>query len=540
MRSSRADLSCREATTSSLGELGGLGTGGDVIHPRRARTNLRLYGARSRLLGVALTAPLRIRRHHHDWDLERVLSAIRASVSETPASPRMETRAPTFGKAKASTVGVAVRHHALWTTIDSLRPSPRTLYIALPYRQASGSTAPRPFINDTLRTRQWTIRAPDDRRTRPPVLSPRHVVSFSPVPPSGSQALDLPWLTVSIAPSPPSVSPPYNLHHAPISPHVAYPPTRLGSSDPSPPIRRPFSRSTFSEPPRIRLRRPQATICCRSVPNARKTQSLRTTSWSCPQRPPRPAHIHHRVLVHAPRQAITIMRPKPSPRAGPTPFLRASGSSVIASFTPPLITHKPRTSQRLPNGDFIPLRAILAQSSSGAASTSTIFPSSTASSFLAWLFHEARQTTLYSLHSHANFSLNELTLVLVHIMDHDHFFALRAMPTLTSLYLHICIYITDELLSFLTYGPDTNTVLPTLEYIMLADSEREFSEPVMLRMVESRWGEIRTNFFGRAVPASTSKLQRSVPQRIKKLVGEGLKFEYENFKRCRRKLLGLE
>jgi hypothetical protein len=54
----------REATTSFLGELGGLSTGGDAIHPRRVR-NLRLYGARTRLLGVALKAPLRVRRQHH-------------------------------------------------------------------------------------------------------------------------------------------------------------------------------------------------------------------------------------------------------------------------------------------------------------------------------------------------------------------------------------------------------------------------------------------------------------------------------------------
>jgi hypothetical protein len=107
----------------------------------------------------------------------------------------------------------------------------------------------------------------------------------------------------------------------PSSPHVASPPTRLGSRNPSPPIQRRFSRSTFSEPPGIRLRRPQATIRLRSGPNARKIRTLRTTSWSHLRRPPRPAHIHRRILVQAPRRVIMIMRLKPSPCAEAAPFL---------------------------------------------------------------------------------------------------------------------------------------------------------------------------------------------------------------------------
>ncbi|KAJ7719068.1 hypothetical protein B0H14DRAFT_3170675 [Mycena olivaceomarginata] len=70
----------REATISFLGELGGLGTGGDAIHPRRTR-NLRATA----LAPVSLAS---LRRVHFamssglsslptDWDLERVLSAIR-------------------------------------------------------------------------------------------------------------------------------------------------------------------------------------------------------------------------------------------------------------------------------------------------------------------------------------------------------------------------------------------------------------------------------------------------------------------------------
>ncbi|KAJ7821037.1 hypothetical protein B0H13DRAFT_2291877 [Mycena leptocephala] len=118
--------------------------------------------------------------------------------------------------------------------------------------------------------------------------------------------------------------------HVSISPHVASPPTRLGSSNPSPPIQRRFSRSTFSEPPGIRLWRPQATIRLRSGPHARKIRTLRTTSWSRPRRPPRPA-----------TQALAMRRP--------APFLRASGSSAIAS-PHPACTHDPRTSLRLLSG----------------------------------------------------------------------------------------------------------------------------------------------------------------------------------------------
>ncbi|KAJ6459216.1 hypothetical protein C8R45DRAFT_1081457 [Mycena sanguinolenta] len=153
-----------------------------------------------------------------------------------------------------------------------------------------------------------------------------------------------------------------------------------------------------------------------------------------------------------------------------------------------------------------------------------------------------------SLYSHSNFSLTKLTLVLIRFMDAERFFAfLRAMPNLTSLYLHLCIPITSKFLSFLTYDPDKNPVLPSLEYIMLADWEQKFSESDMLRMVESRWGptpfargQIRTNlmlpnvrvtntlFFRKAARSPPSELHLSVRKRIAELVEEGLKFEYEN------------
>ncbi|KAJ7824826.1 hypothetical protein B0H14DRAFT_3469037 [Mycena olivaceomarginata] len=81
------------------------------------------------------------------------------------------------------------------------------------------------------------------------------------------------------------------------------------------PHQRRFSHSTFSGPPRIRLWSPQATIRLRSGPRAGKIRTLRTTSWSYPPCPPRPAHIHRRVLAHVP-WAITILRSKPSSSAG--------------------------------------------------------------------------------------------------------------------------------------------------------------------------------------------------------------------------------
>ncbi|KAJ7869509.1 hypothetical protein B0H13DRAFT_2670036 [Mycena leptocephala] len=171
--------------TSFLGQLGGLGTGGDAIHPRRAR-NLRLYGAHARLRGVAPTGSLRVRYR----DLERVLSAIRASVSEAPANPGMGnkvhtpsrpplpdhlyfhnvfvaqataecTTARTFGKAKASTV--VIRCPAQCATI--VHDGPRSTFADRLYSPAS--------------------------------------------------------IRLSI--------------HVSISPHVASPPMRLGSSNPSPP-----------------------------------------------------------------------------------------------------------------------------------------------------------------------------------------------------------------------------------------------------------------------------------------------------------------
>ncbi|KAF8197187.1 hypothetical protein K438DRAFT_1967435 [Mycena galopus ATCC 62051] len=223
-------------------ELSGLGTDGDTIYLRRAR-NLRLCGARARLLGIDLTGPLPVCRQHHgtfsarissglsssrtDWDLGRVLSAIRASVSETPANPGMGTShrgmhesahiCEVRPRLPPSSFNALLSAQRLNTAI-SLRPPPHTLYIALPYPRASGSTAPRgprPFINDTLHTRRGLINGRYEPLATgalvPRVLSPRYV-SLLPVPPPGSLALDPLSLTVSTVPSPPSVSPPRYLH----------------------------------------------------------------------------------------------------------------------------------------------------------------------------------------------------------------------------------------------------------------------------------------------------------------------------------------
>ncbi|KAJ7817378.1 hypothetical protein B0H14DRAFT_3148301 [Mycena olivaceomarginata] len=75
----------REATMSFLG------TGGDAIHPRRARNLRRAHFAMSPGLSSSPT----------DWDLERVLSAIRASVSEASANPGLVTRPPRNARQRA-------------------------------------------------------------------------------------------------------------------------------------------------------------------------------------------------------------------------------------------------------------------------------------------------------------------------------------------------------------------------------------------------------------------------------------------------------
>jgi hypothetical protein len=203
-------------------------------------------------------------------------------------------------------------------TAASLRPPSQTLYVALPYRQASGSAAPRPFINDTVCTRRGLIDGRYEPLTTgarvPPRAEPKVRRFLLSRPSLRLPALDLPSLTVSTVTSAPSVSPPYYLHTRvdfPVSIHA-------------PRLQQPLSPHTttllpqhFSEPSRIRFWRPQATVCLRNGPSARKIRTLRTTSWSRPRRPPRPGHIHRRVLVHAPSRAITNLRPKPPPRAGP-------------------------------------------------------------------------------------------------------------------------------------------------------------------------------------------------------------------------------
>ncbi|KAF8135286.1 hypothetical protein K438DRAFT_1882765 [Mycena galopus ATCC 62051] len=148
---------------------------------------------------------------------------------------------------------------------------------------------------------------------------------------------------------------------------------------------------------------------------------------------------------------------------------------------------------------------------------------------------QIRQKTLYSLKSNATFSLRKLKLILVRLDDERFFKFLSEMPSLTSLDLHISIAITDNFFRFLTYDSHANAVLPNLEYLRLAEWKQDFSETIMLRMLESRWGstpfkegEVRTNLDHRGVkPAPTSE-HRGVQKRIMELVKEGLKFKYEN------------
>ncbi|KAJ7810642.1 hypothetical protein B0H14DRAFT_1482511 [Mycena olivaceomarginata] len=168
-------------------ELGGLRTGGDAIHPCRAR-NLRLYGARARLLGVTLTGPLRVRRQQRGTFPRRCLQAvvsaercaIRASVSEAPANPGTGTRPPRNARQRArlgrpmlppSPFDALLNAQRVFTAVGLRPPSPYPLHCAaISSGIGSHSTPPvhqrhHPYPS---RPRQWAIRAPEDRRTRTP------------------------------------------------------------------------------------------------------------------------------------------------------------------------------------------------------------------------------------------------------------------------------------------------------------------------------------------------------------------------------------
>ncbi|KAJ7753684.1 hypothetical protein B0H14DRAFT_420945 [Mycena olivaceomarginata] len=127
------------------------------------------------------------------------------------------------------------------------------------------------------RPHQRTTRAPDDRHTRPPRAEPkpRHLYRSL-------------HYVISI--------------HVSISPHIASPPTRFGSSNPSPPNQRRFSPANYNTSPKRSTRGQNTHVAYNELVVS--------------PRPPRPAHIHRRVLAHVPPRAITILRPKPSPRAG--------------------------------------------------------------------------------------------------------------------------------------------------------------------------------------------------------------------------------
>ncbi|KAJ7822186.1 hypothetical protein B0H14DRAFT_3470947 [Mycena olivaceomarginata] len=87
-----------------------------------------------------------------------------------------------------------------------------------------------------------------------------------------------------------------------LHPYASAPATPLAPSNDASPAAPPASPCAFAF---------GATIYLRNSPHAGKIHTLRITSRLRLQRPPRPAHIHHHVLVHAPRWAIMIMRLRP-------------------------------------------------------------------------------------------------------------------------------------------------------------------------------------------------------------------------------------
>jgi hypothetical protein len=136
--------------------------------------------------------------------------------------------------------------------------------------------------------------------------------------------------------------------------------------------------------------------------------------------------------------------------------------------------------------------------------------------------------TIYSLCERGSFALLELKLTFFHMTLPRLSSLLREMPSLVSLELYMSIGITDELLLFLTYDKREKPVLPTLENLVMANGEHQFTELVMLRMLESRW---RTTPLasGRIAARRTAAhgADRKVRARVTELVEEGLKFQYD-------------
>ncbi|KAJ7484538.1 hypothetical protein FB451DRAFT_1232812 [Mycena latifolia] len=144
------------------------------------------------------------------------------------------------------------------------------------------------------------------------------------------------------------------------------------------------------------------------------------------------------------------------------------------------------------------------------------------------------EDTVFLLHTHSSFALHSLILTFFGI-SFTHFSTfLRKMPSLTTLELYQSLTITDALLEFLTFDA-RRPVLPRLERLIMCCPEQHFSEVVLLRMVESRWGAARTplkhvRIDAKSVPvhASTPAVHRRVLARIAALVAKGMHFDYKN------------
>jgi hypothetical protein len=131
-------------------------------------------------------------------------------------------------------------------------------------------------------------------------------------------------------------------------------PRAPASATPLPPYND-ASRRFSCEPPCIRFWCPQANMSSKRSKCAQNTHAAynepvasATPTTSHPHLPPcshpRPEPGHHDLVT----QALATRR-----------ALRAYGSSVITSSTPPHVTHGPRTSPRLLNGDSTPIRPFL-------------------------------------------------------------------------------------------------------------------------------------------------------------------------------------
>ncbi|KAJ7789841.1 hypothetical protein B0H14DRAFT_3572384 [Mycena olivaceomarginata] len=158
------------------------------------------------------------------------------------------------------------------------------------------------------RLHQWTIRAPDDRRTRTPRAEPK----------------------------------PYRLH--PSLHHVSISPRRVSIHAPR--LQQPLSPHPTTLLPQHLQRAPAHSFLAPASYNISSKRSKHAQN----------THAAYNELVTSatPTTSAHIHRPLATRRA-----LRAPGSSAIASSTPPHVTHGPRISPRLLNGDSTPIRAIL-------------------------------------------------------------------------------------------------------------------------------------------------------------------------------------